>query len=308
MIHVHYHDADLDGICSAAVARYFLQGTPHVLIPFNYNKQIHLETVDKKKDEIWFLDVSTNPPSRIQDLIDEGYKICICDHHKSFLDTGTQKRAFSSNCNTQFAGCELTYQWLCRPPEVEGSQRIFTTSLSSQKLPEIVRLIGRYDVWDKSSDISWERLMDFQYGMRARNWDPYNKEWGRLLEERSGSLDLIREITKEGSLILKYQSEFNKRLMGNSFSARLGGWKALCVNQAFGNSNTFDSIWDESKYDIMFLFSFNGKCTSVSLYTTKSIDCSEIAKSFGGGGHAKAAGFLCKSVSVDDGILIIERT
>jgi nanoRNase/pAp phosphatase (c-di-AMP/oligoRNAs hydrolase) len=31
----------------------------------------------------------------------------------------------------------------------------------------------------------------------------------------------------------------------------------------------------------------------VSLYTTKDIDVSEIAKKYGGGGHKQAAGFTC---------------
>ena len=38
-------------------------------------------------------------------------------------------------------------------------------------------------------------------------------------------------------------------------------------------------------------FYFNGREWVYSLYTTKKIDCSQIAKWYGGGGHKQAAGF-----------------
>ena len=41
----------------------------------------------------------------------------------------------------------------------------------------------------------------------------------------------------------------------------------------------------------MIPFRFDGKEWSYSLYTTKDIDCSALAKKYGGGGHKKAAGF-----------------
>jgi nanoRNase/pAp phosphatase (c-di-AMP/oligoRNAs hydrolase) len=56
----------------------------------------------------------------------------------------------------------------------------------------------------------------------------------------------------------------------------------------------FDSI--EEDYDIMIPFSFNGEEWNVSLYTKKDIDVGKIAIKYGGGGHAKAAGFRCKEL------------
>ena len=63
-----------------------------------------------------------------------------------------------------------------------------------------------------------------------------------------------------------------------------------------GNSLMFDSIYDPTKHKLMVGYEHDGQKWTVSLYTTHDdVDCSEIAKSMGGGGHAKAAGFTVHS-------------
>jgi nanoRNase/pAp phosphatase (c-di-AMP/oligoRNAs hydrolase) len=47
----------------------------------------------------------------------------------------------------------------------------------------------------------------------------------------------------------------------------------------------------------MLTFQYDGKAWQCSIYTTKNdIDCSVIAKSLGGGGHAGAAGFTTDAI------------
>lgn len=103
---------------------------------------------------------------------------------------------------------------------------------------------------------------------------------------------------------------------------------AIAVNIGHTNSKVFDVVWrrecpwcsgnDESgllrgarsvctechgtgyiePYDLMITFvRRKDKLWNVSLYSTKpEIDCGEIAKSFGGGGHKGAAGFQCEEL------------
>ncbi len=66
------------------------------------------------------------------------------------------------------------------------------------------------------------------------------------------------------------------------------GYRAIAMNTTRFNSQAFDST---PGYDLMIPFRFDGKEWAYSLYTTKEIDCSAIAKKFGGGGHKKSAGF-----------------
>lgn len=80
-----------------------------------------------------------------------------------------------------------------------------------------------------------------------------------------------------------------------------GPLKAIAVNLGHTNSKVFDSVWDESKYDLMITFvRRKDKLWNVSLYSTKEdVDCGAICKSFGGGGHFSAAGFTAKELPFD---------
>lgn len=91
--------------------------------------------------------------------------------------------------------------------------------------------------------------------------------------------------------MIKYQSHRDKLLMQKSFVASILGFTAICCVGAYG-SLAFESVYDESKHDLMVGLSFDGKEWGFSLRTTKeNIDVSFIAKKFGGGGHKKASGF-----------------
>ena len=46
----------------------------------------------------------------------------------------------------------------------------------------------------------------------------------------------------------------------------------------------------------MSVFSYDGHKYTVSVYTEKDIDVSKIAVKHGGGGHKKAAGFICENL------------
>jgi hypothetical protein len=72
-------------------------------------------------------------------------------------------------------------------------------------------------------------------------------------------------------------------------------YRCICLNTPLFSSQSFDSVYDTEKHDLMVPFAkmANGKW-KVSLYSTKpEIDCGVIAKTFGGGGHKGAAGFIC---------------
>ena len=72
---------------------------------------------------------------------------------------------------------------------------------------------------------------------------------------------------------------------------------AICANRGFTNSKLFDSVYDPAKHHLMITFvrlKLPSHKWTVSLYSTRDdVDCGEIAKAFGGGGHKGAAGFQC---------------
>ena len=66
----------------------------------------------------------------------------------------------------------------------------------------------------------------------------------------------------------------------------------IALNKMLTNSQIFDSVWDNQKYDAMLTFGWRKGKWTVSLYSDKDdIDVGIIAKGRGGGGHKGAAGF-----------------
>ncbi len=82
-----------------------------------------------------------------------------------------------------------------------------------------------------------------------------------------------------------------------AFESQFEGLRAICLNLQGGGTNTFKSVYDPLKHDIMMPFQFNGKEWLFSLYTDKpEVDCSVIAKRYGGGGHRGASGFQVEDI------------
>ena len=173
------------------------------------------------------------------------------------------------------AGCELTAQWFMG---------------TDFPLPRAIFLLGRYDVWD------WPNVKDsieFQYGMRTfsnAEYDPRDRSfWGRVFMDT----DFVNAIIEKGRIIYEYEQTQNAKYIRSCMQeTELCGYKALSVNKGLCNSTIFDSVTDSFKYDLYIAYVIRNGLFNVSLYSTK-IDVSAIAKLYGGGGHAGAAGFSC---------------
>ena len=67
------------------------------------------------------------------------------------------------------------------------------------------------------------------------------------------------------------------------------------------SSKFFDGIYNEAEHDAMIVYKYEPsiKKWKVSIYSTKSeVNVSEIAKKYGGGGHAGASGFILDDISI----------
>jgi len=68
----------------------------------------------------------------------------------------------------------------------------------------------------------------------------------------------------------------------------------------FGSSQLFESVYDPDMHDAMLAFGYRNHGWVVTLYTTHAgVDVSRVAKKYGGGGHAQAAGFPCRELPFD---------
>ena len=280
-----YHRNDLDGKCSAAIV---LHRYPEVeLIPYNYGDEFDSEVCRGKK--VVFVDCSLQPFQRLMDL----GGICdlvVIDHHKTFIEAveASDELTFRTLMSSKEAGCELTWRW-CHD------------SLG-RTMPRAVEMLGRYDRWDLGDGV-----MEFQYGARSLDLEPRSALWPRMLGD---DYRLVDSIFEDGHAILGYVAQHNANLCKvASFEATLqtpnGDLRCICINSPLGNSQIFKSVWDPERHDAMLVFfKSNQDYWSVSLYTEKDINVGEYAKSMGGGGHEKAAGFQMDNRNLPPGITV----
>lgn len=273
-----YHEADLDGVMSAAIVKKYCKekGENIDLIPYNYGKEIPDVS---KYDKVFVVDVSfgERTVNLFQEWEDNNVDVVWIDHHKSAIDSaGNYANSIKGKRRAGTAACELTWEYL----------------FDDIRIPMIVQLLSAYDVWDHDR-FDWSDVLSFQYGMRGYcGLDPDTAKVA--LEDIIDGYG-VDEMISRGETIIEYIYEKNKgEVEMFSFEAEIAGYKAICMNTTEFDSATFESIYDPSIYDLMMPFCWNGRFFRCSLYTTKEdLDCSAVARSAspGGGGHKQAAGF-----------------
>jgi uncharacterized protein len=284
-----YHNADLDGICSAAIVYdYFNCQEDVILYGMNYGDDFPWSFVDKEEmteedcipyDKVVMVDFSLSKEDmrRLNNLVE----LIWIDHHASVVNDNKDIQGIR---DVNHAACELTYMYF-----------------NSGYIPKAVRLIGRYDVWDHSD----KETIPFQYGMKLYNLGPANSDWKNLFDNSKKVDKIINQIIRNGHIIDQYKTSMDLEYTNRyGFHAKLEFddkyYKVLCLNRGMTNfgSVVFSSLYDPS-IDLVMCFIQSGEGYRVSLYTERNIDVSVIAKSFGGGGHKKASGFLCSDLLFD---------
>lgn len=273
-----YHSADLDGHCSGAIVKRRFPDCE--LYGINYGQEFPWERIERE-DTVIMVDFSLQPFEDMHKLKQSCREFIWLDHHVTALDEALKSNFeyMGSAVNRVGIGaCLLSWVYF----------------FPYESIPLPVELLAKYDVFDLKDD----RILPFQYGMRL-NEDTYptnTRFWDRVFYGSD-----TEEIIQIGTSILKYEESQNKKFCGAySFETNLFQLKAIAINRGFTNSKIFDSVWNPEKYHLMITFirlPLPKMKWTVSLYTTREdINCGEIAKMFGGGGHRKAAGFQCEKL------------
>lgn len=274
-----YHSADLDGHCAGAIVKNKYPDCE--MIGINYGQSFPFDSIHPN-EIVYMVDFCLQPFTDMEKL----NSLCTLywiDHHAKGSIDESLKCGFTASggqyLNTDFAGCELTWKYIYPTDSV---------------LPFAVYLLGRYDMWDHEDS----RVLPFQYGVRQfDNTLPDNQElWSTLLNMNESQCETI---VNTGAVLLAYEKNQNTKFCkAYAFETELNGKPAICANKGFCNSKLFDSIYDPMKHKLMITFirlKPPVRKWTVSLYSTHpDINCGEIAKSFGGGGHKGAAGFQCE--------------
>lgn len=285
-IHCFYHSADLDGHCSGAIVRHWCcLNRQHTFIPHPVN---YGDGTD------WFCGTGSNSMAVIVDFtppvdypadvlhtmskLYAGGLIWI-DHHQTALDkVGPINIRGARGIGT--AACELTWMHL----------------FPARPVPQAVRLLGRYDVFDRTAFDWHTQILPFQYGMRlddATRPDADTRKlqvWDYLLNEPAETI--IDRIIGRGNTCLTFELQNNRRTArAQAYDCEFCGLRCVAAN-ARGNSLVLDAA-ARPEHQMRVLWGFVRGKWLVSLYENghDDIDCGAIAAEYGGGGHKGAAGF-----------------
>ena len=281
---VVYHNKDMDGFCSGAIARleFERQGIEAEMFGWDYNDPLPDSFFFEGKDVI-LTDISF-PADLMKNIRTVANSFHWFDHHISAI-RDSEAYGYDDVYGIRKVG--------------DSATKIIYEHYVGRVLPQVAYWVDRYDVWKQGSD--WQTVMINQYGMRALLPDPAEdiNTWKKALAGK-----LTERIADKGFTLYDFIKQENYKVAKRSFDLEFEGLKFLALNWQGGSTVLESRITPE--YDGMLMFYYTGKEWSVSLYGNgKDIDLSLIAKKFAGGGHRDSCGF--KLDQMDFNIFILDK-
>lgn len=273
---VIYHNKDMDGYCSGAIARlhFHRHGYPEVdMIGWDYGNPI--PDIPHHANVI-MTDISF-PAEEMIKLQNNCALFTWIDHHKTAIKDSEDHGYSQAHGLRRVGDSASLLAW----------EYFFGEQYKNP--PSVVYWTDRYDVWKQGDD--WEVVLQMQYALRHFFRDPaevsHYRHWAPFLTEGIG----LGEYEDIGRAIYLFSKDLHKKQCQNAFDLRFHGLNFIALNHAFGGSTVLESVVN-SNHDGIFMFYFDGKKYKVSLYGNgKDHDLSQIARIYNGGGHFQASGF-----------------
>lgn len=281
-----FYHRDMDGKCAGfwvylSAGLYDGYAADSKFININYGMDFPFDDI-KENEQVYIVDYSISP-DEMRRLLTITKDVTWIDHHKTAI---AKYEGFEHELRgvryDGVAGCMLTYCYLHHMTERgQGEIKPFDLSMT-EDAPMFTKLLADYDVWtfEFGDDTRY-----FQTGVNSYDFEPTDKRWDDF-----SLYNNEQQYIEEGKTMIKYRDNWAKDYCKcKGFETEFEGHKCYAMNLGLCGSDYFISI-DDGSYEILIAFSYNGKDWSVSLYS-KTVDVSDIAKKYGGGGHRGAAGF-----------------
>jgi len=274
-----YHNADLDGFCSAAIVKMHLLESGFEpqdinMIGWDYGHPSPLPVEGK----IWLVDISLEQSD--MKLLDGTEYVVWYDHHKSAIELSEKGNWDCISGERRIGDSASLITWQNLFPDIE--------------VPDLVYWIDRYDVWKKEDGLDWGTVLAVQLGMKAVLKDPSDPNAYDVWDSYMNIMPT--NVAYNGVVLYQYVQDENTIIAKRAFDLMFEGYKFCAVN-AGGNSEVLKSVV-RPYHDGILMFRYDGRLNEwvVSLYGTGvegrgPVDLSVIAMRYGGGGHAGACGF-----------------
>ena len=220
--------------------------------------------------EIYVLDFSF-PKEIMAELVKNNKKVIVIDHHKSAEES--VKMAHEYVYEMDRSGAVLAWQYFYR----------------DLSLPWLLRYIGDRDIW------KLELPDTFAMGLMLDTFDKNFETWSKLAEELEDE-NVRRKYIEQGKLIQKYEDRVIEDIVSsNKESVIFEGHEVYAVNAPHFFASQMGNFLCKEKPPLAIVWQWSGGEINVSLRSDSTVDVSEIAKKYGGGGHKAAAGFKVDS-------------
>lgn len=266
---VLYHN-DLDGRCSAAIVNKKFKGEC-VNFPVSYENKIPFNKITLN-DDVVIVDFTPNFKEDFDEIIERSNSVTWIDHHKAnILEHKDKKHLDGKRVDTVPSAALATWNYY----------------YPNKNAPMSVVYVSDFDTWTHK----YPESRFFELGVSTVSHFPEDDIWETLLNDNKESKEEVDVFISRGKIISKYKSIHNEEYLSKyGYEVKFEGYKAIACNVAHCGSDFFIS---DNNYDLLIPWVFNGDRFVYSLYSTK-IDCSKIAKKYGGGGHKGASGFDTK--------------
>ena len=263
---VLYHAECTDGF-GAAWAAYRKFGSDAEYIPVEHQSELPGGLTDK---EIYTLDF-TYPADVTESLSRDNRRVTSIDHHVSAADVtkGTQDGVYDN----EHSGSVLAWRYF--HPDVPE--------------PYLLRVIEdndlhRFALQDTEPLTDWLDQYDFEF-------ETYDR-----LAQKLDAADSREEAVRDGTMLMKFRHKLVERLLANTaYEVDFSGRRAGAVNSELFHSELANGLAE--RYGMGIAWRVRPHGVYVSLRSDGSVDVSELASQYGGGGHMRAAGFMVRRVT-----------
>ena len=293
------HHNDMDGrsgaaLCMLAIDTFLDINSDNVeLYECDYNhKYDYVDMVKDNETVLIIVDYSIPPEDLIKikkNKMEDKNHIIFLDHHESaykiYKDVDINyfgKVEFVSDKMEAKSGVELAYDFFYGNKPINNIEK------------RVVNIVGDFDTWRHAEmGKKGKDSLHFKYAMEYASVSDFHSI---LQKNRDFNLQHYFNI---GKSIEKHINEKNtEKIERFAFETKIKGFEqysVLAVNTSEKSSLTFGDRFDD--YDICIAFIFDGEKFTYGIYS-KDINVSEIAMSFGGGGHPGASGFTTKELVI----------
>jgi oligoribonuclease NrnB/cAMP/cGMP phosphodiesterase (DHH superfamily) len=275
---VIYHQDCADGHTAAWVADKALGGNVQ-LLPAKYGDP----APDVTGRTVMVLDFSYKRPEMLR-MIEQATHVIVLDHHKTAQ--AELDGLHGSRTNEQINGRGVTSPHIVFDMEKSGAMLTWDYFYHDDPAPLLVQYVQDRDLW------KWEMTASQEINAAISSCDKTFANWD-LLHKAFGNVAEQQHIYQQGLGILRYQGQLIERAVENCWEETIAGHKVRVVNctEASLISAVAGRLADGRPFGACFFVNHKGeRCFSLRS-RQGGIDVSEVARSFGGGGHKAAAGF-----------------